>query len=638
MGGRIRAPGAVVVLAVVAAVLLVPSAGAVDTSIPARVVVISPPVSEATYSGVDYGRRSSPKDDRATTTSWRIVEETGNCCETYVTTTSTGRLLDFGGRYVNYSDDRGLTWRSVQPLVPLVNGEGAIVAAPGGDVLGVEWDPYSGDHLQFYKFEADTQQWLYTEMPLHQPFYDREWIAVVPGPVTIDGQTYEYVSFVKGGFPFKEPWFYSTDGLNYLAITSKDAETLLSGAAVSGSLPTAASSLLDWVQPNTNGEITALGSGDALAGPDFLNRWYLFQGEGLGWATYTFPDGSRPEGLFQADSAGWVHNVIPASDGTTFDYRISTDGGGTWKTITVGLPANHVIEEIDFRANRAAGVAAVAMRAEDLVDATDQDLVYKLDITKSAPRLARLYQVGLGDLGATAGVGNDIRFDFESVAVFPDGRVAVSFLDSTTTMHHPVHGTENFAPAIAIELTTTLGARIPPPPEEVPPVLGEPYASYTFDTDDEGWTTSGIPTWSRSSPGTKTGQDDPSTASFGIEGPTQYIDNMDAALTSPSIATDAGRAVLEFWMKTDIEEGFDFLSVEWSADGASWVPIAQFSGLSDGYPAWTKVTLGFDSPGGDVQVRFRFTSDQLCSGVDPACGPLFTGARVDEVVVGRQAA
>ena len=132
-------------------------------------------------------------------------------------------------------------------------------------------------------------------------------------------------------------------------------------------------------------------------------------------------------------------------------------------------------------------------------------------------------------------------------------------------------------------------------------MLGEPYASFSFDGSAEGWTTGGLPTWLRSQPGTKTGTDDPSTQSFGIEGPGQYVDNMDATLTSPLIPAAAGPAVVEFWLKADVEDGFD-------------------------------------SPGGDVFVRFRFTSDMLCSGTGAACGTLDAGARVDEVVVGKQAA
>ncbi len=600
--------------------------------LPARIAVYDPPVSEATYDSVDFGRKASAKDDRSARTTWRVVEETGNCCETYLTTTPDGRLLDFGGRFVHYSDDRGQTWRQVRPLTPLVNGEGAIVAAPGGDVLGVEWDPYSGDHLQFYKYESDTTQWLYTEMPLHQPFYDREWISVVPGPVTVGGETYEYVSFVKGGFPTKELWFMSTDGLNYTEVTSKKLDQILNGREVRGPLPTTAAPVNDWVQPNTNGRMTALGGGGLLAAPDYGSEssgdWGLFDGTDASWASYLQPDGSKPAGLFQVDSAGRVHHVVATAGNAGFDYRVSTDGGLTWKDTRVKLPGGHTIEEIDFRANRAAGVAAVAMRAQG--PEADQDLVYKFDITKNQPRLTRQYEVGLGDLDATGGVGNDVRFDFETVAIFRDGKVAVSFLDSTS-------GPEGDArPAIAIEGDTVLGGRVPPADPDVPPVLGDPYVSYGFDSDADGWTTAGVPTWSRAAPGAKDGADDPAGASFGLEGPTQYVDNVDATLTSPPIDTPAGATVLEFWLKSDTEEGFDGVSAEWSADGTTWQPLGQFFGRSTGYPGWQKTTLGFTSPGGQIQVRFHFTSDLICSALTPACGPL-TGARVDEVVIGSQA-
>lgn len=594
--------------------------------LPARVVVIDPPVSAQSYPAVDYGRKADARDDRYARTSWRVVEGTGNCCENYLTVTPGGRLLDFGGSFVNYSDDGGLTWRQVQPLTPLVNGEGAIVAAPGGDVLGVEWDPYTGDHLQFFKFEADTQQWLYTEMPLHEPFYDREWIAVAPGPITIDGQTHDYVSFVKGGLP-KEAWFYSTDGLNYTAVTSKVAEQMLSGATTRAPLPTAAGAINDWAQANTNGGMTALGGGDLLASPDFGGDWALLEGDGFAWSAYTFADGSQPAGRFQTDSIGRVHSVLPANDGASFDYRVTADGGMTWRATTVALPDGLTIEELDFRAHAGLGVAAVMIHAARSGTTNDQDVLFKLDISGSAPRPTRLQYVGLGDVGSTGGVGNDVRMDFQTVAILPDGRVAVSFIDSTT----------NARPAIAIELDTTLGGKIRPEPE-VTPELGVPYASSTFDADAEGWVTGGVPTWTRQQPGTKSGADDPATFSFAIEGPTQYVDNMDATLTSPPIGTEAGPAVVEFWLRSDTEPGFDYVHLEWRAGDGAWQSLGQFSGRNEAYPGWSKVTLGFDSPGGDVQVRFRFTADQFCSALDPLlCGGEHTGARIDEVVVGAQA-
>src|SRR5919106_403012 len=215
------------VVAVATAVLASSASGQLPVALDAQVVPIAPPVAEATYPA-----------------------------------------HDFGGTYVNYSDDRGLTWKRVTPLTPLVNGEGTITMAPGGDVVGVGWDPYSGDHLQAYKYEAETGKWRYTEVPVHQPFYDREWVAVVPGPFTIDGETVEYVSFLKGGWPSKELWYWSTDGLNYTQVSSKIVDKTLSGAAAR-TLATTARSDADWNQANTNGGMTTLGDHALLAAPDY---------------------------------------------------------------------------------------------------------------------------------------------------------------------------------------------------------------------------------------------------------------------------------------------------------------------------------------------------------------------------------
>jgi hypothetical protein len=462
-------------LAVATAVVASAASAQLPVSLDAQVVPLAPPVTEETYASRDYGKDGIPSaDDRTATTKWRVVETTGNCCENYVTTTREGRLLDFGGTYVNFSDDRGLTWSQVRPLTPLVNGEGTIVLAPGGDVLGVGWDPYSGDHLQAYKYEADTGKWLYTETPLHQPFYDREWVAVVPGPFTIDGETVPYVSFLKGGWPSKELWYWSKDGLNYTNVSSKIVDQTLSGAAAR-TVATTARADADWNQPNTNGGMTTLGDHALLAAPDYPSSntaWSLFDGKAFAWVPVELGDGTTPSGLFQVDSAGRLHNVLP--QGSRFTYRWSADNGATWKTLDVALPDGSAIEEIDFRANRAAGVAAVLVRAQDNGTGSDFDMVYKLAIGKrdSTPKLERSYRVGLGDLNATSGVGNDVRMDFQTVTIFPDGRVAVSFLDSTTENSGP-------APALAIELSTKVGKKIAGEPAPPPAGTAQPPISTT---------------------------------------------------------------------------------------------------------------------------------------------------------------
>jgi hypothetical protein len=438
-----------------AAIYAGPATGQLPVPLEAQVVPIAPPVSEATYPTRDYGKDGAPSgNDRVGTTTWRIVEDTGNCCENYLTASSEGRLYDFGGTYINFSDDRGLTWSSVRPLTPDINGEGTISMAPGGDVVGVGWDAYSGDHLQAFKYEAETGRWLYTETPVHQPFYDREWVLVVPGPFTIDGRTVPYITFLKGGTPTKELWYWSTDGLNYVQVSSKFVDKTLDGTVRTPAVAVRADA--DWLQGNTNTGMTALGAGGALAAPDSPDSgWSIFDGAAFSWSRVTLADGSAPRGLFQVDSIGRLHNVIP--QGRSFTYRWSADNGGTWASREVALPEGQVIEEIDFRANYAAGVAAVVVRAQD-TDGTDQDVVFKLGIGRkdASPRLLRRFDVGLGDLNATGGLGNDVRMDFQTIAVFPDGRVAVSFLDSTTQSTSPTTGAKRPSPAIAIELSTKI--------------------------------------------------------------------------------------------------------------------------------------------------------------------------------------
>ncbi|MGH2700253.1 MAG: hypothetical protein ACRDJ2_00585 [Actinomycetota bacterium] len=428
------------------ALVLNTSAGAqAPLALEAHVVDIDPPTKSYSYKSVDYRSGKAIKD----TTSWRVVSRTGNCCENYLTTTKEGRLLDFGGSYINYTDDHGRTWKSVRPIEPLVNGEGAIAMGPNGDVLGVEWDPYSGDHLLAFKYDASEKKWLYNEAPLHVPFYDREWIGVVPGPFDINGEKVPYLTFIKGAYPSKELWQYSTDGVNYTQASSKFIDRTLNGST-KGALKIDKAASFDWIQPNTNGGITPLGNGRALAAPDFPfnDEWSLFDGESRSWTGYRFPSGDQPRGRFQVDSDGRLHNVIGRE--TKFVYRVSPDGGRTWRAITMRLPRKHVIEEVDFRANRSAGVAAVGIHSHDNKANKDRDLLYKLDITRRSPRLTTRYHVGKADVDGASGVGASVRFDFETVTIFPDGRLAVSFYDSTTTSLSTT-GEERISPAVAIE-------------------------------------------------------------------------------------------------------------------------------------------------------------------------------------------
>jgi hypothetical protein len=434
--------------------LAVRSAGAdPSTVLEATLVDIQREVVTRTYPSVDHGRKPTPKDDREGTTKWRVVASTGNCCENYLTSTPQGRLFDFGGTYVHISDDLGVTWKQVHPLTPLLNGEGTIAMAPNGDVLGIGWDPYSGDHLQAFKYEAFSGKWWYNELPLHTPFYDREWITVVPGPFSVDGRTVPYITFLRGGYPSKELYLWSADGLNYVEASSKFVDATQNGT-VNTWLTTQPDSSFDWIQPNSNTGLTPLGGGAVLARPD-LGSWALLDPATLTWRGYRYGDGTVPAGRHQVDSAGRIHNVI--SRGSSFDYRISADGGRTWNTLNVQLPAGMSIEHFDFRAHKNSGVAGIAIRATKAGTANDQDLAYKLDISTGTPALKRSYTIGLGDAGATAGVGNSVRMDFQTVTILPNGALAVSFLDSTAYALHFATGEKRADPSpnIAIELSSS---------------------------------------------------------------------------------------------------------------------------------------------------------------------------------------
>ena len=107
----------------------------------------------------------------------------------------------------------------------------------------------------------------------------------------------------------------------------------------------------------------------------------------------------------------------------------------------------------DFRANAKLGIAAVSLHGRR--GDSDLDLLYKLDIRTDKPRLTHLYEIGKGDIDASnSGPPAQIRFDFATVTILPSGKLAVSFLDSTTdgAMHLAEVAIDRLGPALAVEL------------------------------------------------------------------------------------------------------------------------------------------------------------------------------------------
>lgn len=55
-----------------------------------------------------------------------------------------------------------------------------------------------------------------------------------------------------------------------------------------------------------------------------------------------------------------------------------------------------------------------------------------------------LTYLGLGDLDSTSGAGNEIRFDFASMGIMPDGGAFIAYHDSTDP--DPLFGVELLIP------------------------------------------------------------------------------------------------------------------------------------------------------------------------------------------------
>ena len=425
--------------------------------LPAQLVAVQKETLTQSHPTTDYTGGAT----RTGSTTWRVIKDTGNCCENHLGMSSGGRLFDIGGSFINYSDDRGLSWTSVRPPEPLVNGEGSMAMAPNGDVIGVTWDAYSADHVLAYKYNAETGQWQTLTNVLHHPVYDRPWLSVVPGPFTdATGKVVPYISIMQGGTGIKDPMFVSTDGLAYVEPSSLNLGSL-SNSQVTRYFPITADASFDWIQPIRSSPVTGMGAGYAVA-----NGGYLLDPEAREWAPWRLPGNVQPPTYIQVDSGGRIHHVR-AVGSTGLEYRISSDAGQTWATATFPLPFQPDEARLsDFKVNRAVGIGAIAVRLNS------QDWVYTFDIVSDTAQLKRRYRVGLGDNPAGSDVGalTSPRMDFQNVVIFPDGRVATSFLDSTTFSHPPGTGMlGRITPALAIELDTTFDVSPTPTPDPTPP-------------------------------------------------------------------------------------------------------------------------------------------------------------------------
>lgn len=377
---------------------------------------------------------------------WRVVLGLGNCCETYVATDAAGRLYEYGGTYIFVSPDEGVTWSRVDNVIPNVQAEGALVGAPGGDLLGVNWDPYTGDQLFSHKYVAATGKWYTSRTPLHQPFFDRPWVAVVEGPFDVQGMIVPYISFLMSGYAHGDLMYVSYDGLNYqLPDTS-----ILAQGIVPLRLEFPPDPDRDWTQSIRDSSVYPLDGGYGLRGRADLQQPCEADAvitESAAWACPDWMDALLPPEageVVRVDSTGALHITTADVGGRTIDHRVSSDGGKTWRRARARLPRGLVIEEWDVQANAVTDQVAVAVHASQTADGKgkDQDLVVRFTGLQDELRVKEVLLVGDGDhvFGSSLTSEAD-RFDYTTVAVLPSGRVALSFGDR-----------RRVPPAIAVEV------------------------------------------------------------------------------------------------------------------------------------------------------------------------------------------
>jgi hypothetical protein len=390
---------------------------------------------------------------RIGTKSWRRTNAGGDCCEVYGHTTASGRIYEFGGTYLLYSDNRGVSWKQVTYALPpgvLPNGEGAVTIAPNGDVVGITWDPYSGDILTAYKFTAATKKFETAFTPLHGPFFDRPWISIVKGPITVGGKKVPYATLVRGAYPSKDVEYLAADGLHYDVATIPPVDSAAdTGESSTYYVPVKRDPSADWNQDVPSAHATTLNAGGALhyRKADDLDApacaVTLMRTSDATWHCVNAPASLRGT-VVRQDSRGWLTQAYPTADGKGWRVEVSTDGGRHWKGTTVKSPTGGTIDGWlptsdavntsnplhDLKVNGKLGKAALVTRFVSASGKPGQDMVFLVDVKTGTPKLVETDFIGDGNVS----VGHDAtatggRFDYMTVAFLPDGKLVASFDD-----------------------------------------------------------------------------------------------------------------------------------------------------------------------------------------------------------------
>lgn len=329
-------------------------------------------------------------------------------------------------------------------------------------------------------------------------------------------------------------------------------------------------------------------------------------------------DPERPRTVF-ASLGGYTRRWLPAGATGDVNYNIgeghlyrSTDAGKHWTDVTGNLP-DAPATWVELRGGQLLVGTDVGAFASNMRGKTsDKPQFAPLEDVPAVPITSIQLQPGSKKRAVLATYGRGIwTYDFDNLVAPPQP---------------------------------------PVDPDEPPARVGVAYKSYNFEAGPQGWTSvvsedpQGVPIqWTYGSPGMGAdGSTNSAGRAWSVAGEAGYVDKQDSVLLSPPIdTTQAGPAVIQFGMLLDTEAGFDEVTVQYrkaTDTTGDWKSLGSYSGQFPEYPKWSIVGLPFDSPGGEVQFRFRFLTDEICSfQPNPICagGGGWEGVRVDNVKVGK---
>lgn len=397
---------------------------------------------------------------------WAVFgnEQGGNCCEHYLAATKEGWILNFGGEYPTWSEDRGHTWQEWQPTIlsqigchvpkPTVPGqeglgEGSIVQATNGDLIAMGWFPYpstsGADQYYAFFYDAADEEWSWCYNRTPEPFYDRSWQVEVVGPITSARGTGPWASLVISNF-----WHQvanrggeiSIDGLNYHYFDFPDRNANLDIEQIDLNFEELGVEW-DYTKPHKEMRAFPVPSGGLYFPNYFDGGRDAFLDTSLNWWEATTLNGnSLPSEYCSLDSSTALHCVVRQDNALT--HMLSWDGGDNWTNRTYDLSdIADSIEEWEFHANGVHDLFVLNVRYQSS-DGPDIDVAWHVRGYSQSMEPDQLTYLGLGDLDSTSGAGNDIRFDFASMGILPDGGAFIAYHDASDP--DPLFGVELLLP------------------------------------------------------------------------------------------------------------------------------------------------------------------------------------------------